>query len=321
MPSGPRPDPSPQAAEWRDGQGRRLVDYPRPSVAVDVAVLTVAPLDGLGATETGLPPRRGRSDPERWALAVVVHERELDGDVGGPGRWSLPGAFVHERERLADAVLRALRSKCGISGLRPHQLHVFDDPDRDPRGWVLSVAHADVMPYERIAPVLDERPDVRLLPIPFAGEQENGAGSARASASSSSAVPGSPSGSSSTALPRSPVGSSWTSPTQYPPVRPRVDRSRPELAALAFDHREIIEAAVAEMQESYARGPDPAGLLAEPFTLLQLRLLHEAVLGQGLQKDTFRRHVERRLHALDAYTTGTVGRPAQLYARLAETGR
>ena len=108
------------ATEYRDSSSRRLTDYPRPSVAVDTAVLTV---------------HEGR-------LAVVL-ARSKEG-------YRLPGTFVHEGEVLADAVRRALREKVGIAGLRPQQLRVFDALGRDDRGWVLSVAHVDVVPIGRL---------------------------------------------------------------------------------------------------------------------------------------------------------------------------
>ena len=63
----------------------------------------------------------------------------------GPG-WALPGTFLHAGETLADAVNRSLREKANVRGLHPRQLHVFDDPERDDRGWVLSVAHVAVVP-------------------------------------------------------------------------------------------------------------------------------------------------------------------------------
>lgn len=111
---------------WRDEDGRTLADHPRPSVAVDVALLTL---------------------DDRGELAVVVHARP------GPhrrGRWALPGTFLHEGERLRDAALRALRDKVGIHGRAPEQLAVFDAPDRDERGRVLSVAHVDLVPARRL---------------------------------------------------------------------------------------------------------------------------------------------------------------------------
>ena len=53
--------------------------------------------------------------------------------------WRLPGTFLWK-----GAVGRrgtALPADQGRGrGPRPHQLRVFDDPNRDDRGWVLSVA-------------------------------------------------------------------------------------------------------------------------------------------------------------------------------------
>lgn len=327
MPGRSPADRTPRGAEWRDSQGKRLVDYPRPSVAVDVAVLTVAPVSavvggldpreaqqffserawGADSSESSKPRGRGSSasrsgsggsDPERGVLAVVVHRREWVMAGGPPGRWALPGTFVHERERLADAVLRALRAKCGIEGLQPHQLRVFDDPGRDPRGWVMSVAHTDVLPYARVVPVLEARPDVRLVPVPSGGEAaESPAWSGRSHARGEEPWPESRSD----AAARANRGA-------------RLETS--VFRDLVLDHRAIIHAAVAELRARYADRPDPASLLGdEPFTLLQLRLLHEAVLGVELQKDTFRRHMDGQLRPSRSRSQGTVGRPAQLYRR------
>jgi len=88
--------------------------------------------------------------------------------------WSLPGTFLHQGERLADAVSRSLAQKAGVIGGRPAQLAVFDDPDRDERGWVLSVAHLAVLPYAALSAALLADPDrarlapvSRLVPLPF----------------------------------------------------------------------------------------------------------------------------------------------------------
>ncbi|WP_394551726.1 NUDIX domain-containing protein [Agromyces sp. MMS24-JH15] len=113
---------------FRDSSDRTLEDYPRPSVAVDTAVLTV---------------------PDGGPLSVLL-TRTNDSARGGGDEWRLPGTFLHPGETLADAVLRALRLKAGITGLDPRQLRVFDAPNRDDRGWVLSVAHVDVVPAHRL---------------------------------------------------------------------------------------------------------------------------------------------------------------------------
>lgn len=115
---------------YRDEQGKRLEDYPRPSVAVDAAVLTV---DG------------GRT------LVLLA-------------AGALPGTFIHEGETLVDAALRSLRQKAGVTGRRPRQLRVFDKPDRDPRGWVLSVAHVDLVPRRDLEQAV-AHDGVRLVPV------------------------------------------------------------------------------------------------------------------------------------------------------------
>ncbi|MBU3750124.1 MAG: NUDIX hydrolase [Mycobacterium sp.] len=128
------------ATIYRDSHGKRLIDYDRPSVAVDIAVLSV--------------------DPE---LGLVVLEVRRDSGTG----WALPGTFLWKGEVLAQAVERCLLTKANLTGLAARQLRVFDGPDRDPRGWVLSVAHVAVVNIDRIT---DRFPAAtRLVPVDAPG--------------------------------------------------------------------------------------------------------------------------------------------------------
>lgn len=141
-----------QRGLWRDAAGKTLADYPRPSVAVDTAVLTVGPRAKV---------ERGRPDLQLQVLLVRPHDHD------GAPEWSLPGTFLHEGERLSDAVTRSMRDKAGFTGrLATTQLEVFDDPKRDPRGWVLSVSHLAVVPFERVERLMARREGrVRLVPV------------------------------------------------------------------------------------------------------------------------------------------------------------
>jgi len=97
-----------------------------------------------------------------------------------------------------------------------------------------------------------------------------------------------------------------------------------ELPKLKYDHAEIVRAAVATLRGDYEEHVDPAGLLrttlpGEPagaFTIRDLRLLHEAVLGRELVPDTFRRGVLPALTSTGQWRKGARGKPAELYARI-----
>lgn len=106
-----------------------LTIYPRPNVAIDVAVLTVLPSED---------PRR---IPGR--LAVLVQDRDDE-----PRGMALPGRFLREGESIEENIRFTLRQKAGldISAAHPRLLRVFDSPDRDPRAWTLSIAHGLALP-------------------------------------------------------------------------------------------------------------------------------------------------------------------------------
>jgi 8-oxo-dGTP diphosphatase len=217
---------------WKDGSGRALADYPRPSLAVDVALLTV-------------------SDDR---LCVVLHQPP---EGFAAGQWSLPGTFVRIDERLSEAALRALHDKAAVTGRAPRQLRAFDALDRDERGRVVSIAHVDLVPVASV-------PGAVLAPID--GERLT--------------IPG---------------------------------RQR----RLPFDHDEIVAEAARWARLAYRARPDPEQLLGSSFTLLELRKLHSAVLGEAdtPAKDTFRRHMLDYLEDTGVMSTGHVGKPARLFRR------
>lgn len=218
-----------RSTRYRDTSGKALTDYPRPSVAVDTAVLSVSP---------------------DYQLCVLLVRRA---GTHKHGAWQLPGTFLHPGETLGRAALRALSDKAGVTGLAPVQLAVFDDPDRDDRGWVLSAAHLDVVPWDRVAGLGGAAADgVHVTPV---------------------------------------------------------SHSR----GLAFDHDRIVDLAVEHLRTEYQQSPDPRRLLGDPFTLLQLQRLHEAVAGEPRRKDSFRRLMEPKLEPTGGVLEGVVGKPARLF--------
>jgi len=114
--------------------------FDRPSVAVDVALFTVA--DGV--------------------LRALVIERA---EPPQRGSWALPGAFVGLDESLEDAARRALETKAGVGEVFLEQLYTFGAPTRDPRTRVISVTYYALVDPERLADA-----ELRRVRVPWDGE-------------------------------------------------------------------------------------------------------------------------------------------------------
>lgn len=232
--------------------GRDLADYPRPSVAVDVAAFTYS---------------------RQMAQLMLLL---IDGE-NGP---RLPGAFVREREPLADTVERCMMSKAGMKGARGTLLGIFDEPERDPRGWVLTAAHLMVV-AETDAQRYDQS-RATWFPtnanIDLQGDHN--------------AI----------------VRVATEKLRQEYEIDQTLVKGRPSRRSSGSP------------RNVYAGKPDPENFFAKPFTLRELQVLHETVAGRlfmsgsslstsrttGTLRDTFRRLMEPQLDEVGT-TEGTFG--------------
>lgn len=80
---------------------------------------------------------------------------------------------------------------------------------------------------------------------------------------------------------------------------------------LAFDHSQILAAAVARLRSKVEYTSLPAFLLTEPFTLPQLQHTYEVVLGREVDKSAFRKRM------LDAAFLEEVGMVEGVFGRAA----
>ncbi len=73
------------------------------------------------------------------------------------GMFALPGGFVGAGESPAVTAERKLREKTGVGSVHLEQLRTYADPDRDPRGWLPSVAYLALVPPEALDGAPPER--------------------------------------------------------------------------------------------------------------------------------------------------------------------
>jgi 8-oxo-dGTP diphosphatase len=86
------------------------------------------------------------------------------------------------------------------------------------------------------------------------------------------------------------------------------------LPRLAFDHNEIVDYALWRLRNKVGYSRIAHGLLADEFTLAELREVYESILARRLDPANFRRQVENsgNLIPTDRFRTGS-HRPARLY--------
>ena len=110
-------------------------EYPRPSLTVDVVIVT------------------------REAKPRVLLIRRKKPPFAGA--WALPGGFVDADEPLAAAANRELKEETGVTDVDLEQLATFGDPGRDPRGWTVSVVFLARVPSDTKATAADDAAAVR----------------------------------------------------------------------------------------------------------------------------------------------------------------
>jgi len=94
-----------------------------------------------------------------------------------------------------------------------------------------------------------------------------------------------------------------------------VFRNADDPGPLAFDHAEILVAALARLRGKGAYSTLPAFLLPQTFTLSQLHDVYERAMGEPINGSAFRRKIGELdiLERLDGEYSRATARPAMLY--------
>ncbi|SJZ72161.1 ADP-ribose pyrophosphatase YjhB, NUDIX family [Pilibacter termitis] len=119
--------------------------YEKPSVTVDIVIFT----------------------PEKSKILLIQRAANPFRDF-----WALPGGFVNKLEPSEMAVLRETKEETGVEVTQENiaQFYTFTTPNRDPRGWVISIAYFAVLP-DIPTPIADD--DAKAAKW-FSIKEENG---------------------------------------------------------------------------------------------------------------------------------------------------
>jgi 8-oxo-dGTP diphosphatase len=193
-------------------------------------------------------------------LQVLLIKRGKEPFLGAA---ALPGGYVRDGETLDQAARRELCEETGVdrADLHLEQLRTYGDPERDPRGRVITVAYLALGAN---------------LPTPHAGTDAKSA--------------------------------------EWVPVQEAM-RQQDELA---FDHAVILREALERARAQLEYTTVATAFCQEPFSVVDLRRVYEAVWGFGLDPSNFRRKVTRAeqfLVATGERRAPEIGRPAALYRR------
>ncbi len=236
--------------------------YEKPSVTVDIVLMCY--------------------NKENDQLKILLIQRK-----GHPYRhsWALPGGFVNPNESTGESVLREAQEETGVAISKRHieQLHTFSTPNRDPRGWVVTVSYLAFIGEEPLA-AGDDASEVRWFSLERKDEQLyliNG------------------------------------------DVEIILDlRTGQSLGkdTLAFDHSEIILKAFRRVANKMEHEPQVLQVLGDSFTITEARKVFAKFLGvdfRSIDHSNFKKSLLRFFDEIGERPVG-IGRPSKIY-RLKET--
>ncbi len=111
--------------------------------------------------------------PPHMTLKIMLIKRAAKDPEGNPniegGKWALPGGFVDavQKETAYIAARRELKEETNVEGLHVQHFGVYDEINRDPRGWMISNAFYAIVPetYIEQRQANDDADDVQLFDI------------------------------------------------------------------------------------------------------------------------------------------------------------
>lgn len=248
--------------DWYRQQERPV--YEKPSLTVDIVLMGY--------------------NKEDDQLRLLLIQRK-----GHPYRnsWALPGGFVERNESAEESVLRETKEETGvvISNRNIEQLHTFSAPERDPRGWVVTVSYLAFIGEEPLV-AGDDTSDARWFTLERCGSKIH-----------------------------------MTSGD----IQIILDLKTSETTGrdtLAFDHKDIILWAFNRVVNKMDHEPQVLQVLGEEFTITEARKVFAKFLGidfKAIDHSNFKKSMLDYFDEIGERPVG-IGRPSKIYRLKSEVG-
>lgn len=204
------------------------------------------------------------------------------------GKWCLPGGFLSLDEKLLDCAKRVLFVEANIDQVYLNQIHTFSDIDRDIRGRILSVSYLGLIDKTSVENQLKRNAkffDVHLLvendilKITFSSEEIEFSCAVRKKYDAYGII-------------------------SYEEI---------ENDFLAFDNLQVIARTIDYLKDQVTKQDFVFHMLPKYFTLKELQLVYETILGKKLIDSVFRRTIKDKVKPTNEFKKDGGHRPSRLY--------
>ena len=255
-------------------------DFERPSLTADIVAFMIR------SEESDNYKRNSENK-----LSILLINR---GEHPFKGCWALPGGFLQPNETIEDCAYREITEEASVVPVSLMPIGVFSEPERDPRGWIISNAFASIISEESVKQVGgDDASDAQWFDVWFEqGEDGDYHLDLCFEGTKLSAVL-----------------------TEEETKFGKTSFAIKDSGNLAFDHARIIATALTALREGAKNFDTIFDFLPEKFTLTALQKVQETIMNISILPANFRRKISDYVVETDEYTQGAGHRPAKLYRR------
>ena len=263
--------------------------YFRPSVTVDAILYTIG--------ETHVDNYRKLSEKQLEVLLIKRNAHPFK------NVWAFPGKFIQEDETFLDAINNCIESKVHVNNIYLEQLYTWGDPNRDPRGRIISASYMGLVSKETSKIVESDTLKWFSVKVNTLSELMKETKSGYKKTEDIEII-----------LTADEI-------VLKNKVRVVKELKNGDLiiytqilkSDLAFDHAKLLLYSLERLKNKVEYTTIAFNLLPEKFTLTELQQVYEVLLDKPLLKANFRRKIADMVIETDFYDEFAGHRPSKLY--------